>query len=238
MVQPPILAERHCTYVCVCVCVAISIHSLCEFLISPCFSFCAPHMSSLCLKCLTCVCVCAYVNAFKGVRQSWIRLSPWHLIHSCSLPCVLKRLWDVKPRLSFEAIHTLHSNNVLLPFARSLSPSFLTFLNLTSPHLWVQKPGFIQNSTFGKNSISPILFLLTIIPSPFPTVLLHTLNHDLFFSLPEKINRISSLKEKTNTDNLASTTGWWPWISSTVKERIYGNIQIYSIPRCFLIRRH
>lgn len=171
--------------VCVCVCGGILIHSLCEFLISP-FLFLCTHMLSLCLKCLSscmsmCMCVGQCIQSCQV--QSWIRLSPWHLNHSCSLPCVLKRLWDVKPRLSFEAIHTLHSKNVLLPFARSLSPTFLTFLNLTSPHLWVQKSGFIQNSTFGKNSISPILFLLTIIPSPFPTVLLRTLNHDLFFSL-------------------------------------------------------
>lgn len=165
------------------------------------FFFLCTHMLALCSKssdlssaCLLHTNVCAQLHLFKGDRQSWIRLSSWHLIHSRSLslplPCVLIRLWDVKPRLSFEAIHTLHSNNVLLPCTpSSVSSSFLAFLNLTSPHLQVQKPGLdsifhLDIYTGSKHAIPPILFLLTIILSLFPTVLHCSFNHDFFRSLP------------------------------------------------------
>lgn len=187
-------------HMCVCACEYIWIYSLCEFLILRWFSFCA-HMLALCSKSsdLSSACrlhanVCAQMHSFKGDRQSWIRLSSWHLIHSRSLslplPCVLIRLWDVKPRLSFEAIHTLHSNNVLLPCTpSSVSTSFLAFLNITSPHLQVQKSGldsiFHLDINTGSTHVSPpILFLLTMILSLFPTVLHCSFNHDFFRSLP------------------------------------------------------
>lgn len=104
--------------------------------------------------CMSFACKCMYATAFiqrwQAVLNQVVFLTPdsQPLSFSLALPCVLIRLGDVKPRLSFEAIHTLHSNNVLLLCAPStVSPSFLTFLNLTSPHLHIQKPGLIQNST-------------------------------------------------------------------------------------------
>lgn len=149
---PSRLAVRHCTYVCMCLRLYLDLFSLwiSNFAL---FFFLCTHMLALYSKSsdLSSVCilhanVCVQLHSFKGDRQSWIRLSSWHLIHirspSFALSCVLIRLWDVKPRLSFEAIHTLHSSNVLLPCTpSSVSSSFLAFLNLTSPHLQVQKPG-------------------------------------------------------------------------------------------------
>jgi len=192
-----------------CLLVSLSVHthvvSVLEILV-PCMSF---------------VSVRAHVTALNVDRQSWISVSAWHLIHSCSrcLSCVLIRLWGVKPRLSFQ-----FTFNILTMFCfPSLALSFISyslFLNLTNrvlfkiPHL---------HQSWLKNSVFPILFLLTIFPSPVchsPSS--HPQSQSLSLSLSLKINTISPLGEKTNTDNPDSIIGWWLWISSTVTLRING----------------
>lgn len=109
---PSRLVVCHCTYVCMCSCGYSDLFSswISDFAL---FFFLCTHMLALCSKssdlssaCLLHANVCAQLHSFKGDRHSWIRLSSWHLIHSRSLsfplPCVLIRLWDVKPRLALK----------------------------------------------------------------------------------------------------------------------------------------
>ncbi len=230
---PSRLAVPHCTYVCMCLWVYLDLFSLwiSDFAL---FFFLCTHVGSvleilrfvLCMS-FACKCMCAnaFIQRWQAVLNQVVFLTPdsQPLSFSLSSLCLI-RLWDVKPRLSFEAIHTLHSNNVLLPCTpSSVSPSVLAFLNLTSPKIrfgfnippWHQ---YWFNTCHPSNSFPYHYNSFSF--SHSPSLLLQSRFLSISPSLSQRRLTQSLLSERKQTDNPDSTTGWWPWISYRVKVRI------------------